>query len=91
MSQEDLEKIINSIQEPGHFCAGGELVDFCLPGLVVDGVGSIGLPILDYQAKKLIKKCSLAPYGKGEKTVVDTNVRNTWQLDPNQFKIQNPK
>ncbi len=40
------------------------------------------LPICEARAKDLIKACSLAPFGQKEKTVYDTSVRNTWQLDP---------
>ncbi|KAK7225040.1 hypothetical protein V2G26_013043, partial [Clonostachys chloroleuca] len=28
-----------------------------------------------------------APYGKGSETIVDTAVRNTWELDPQQFRF----
>jgi hypothetical protein len=32
----------------------------------------------------------LAPYGRKEETIVDTKVRNTWQLNPDQLVIRNP-
>ncbi|KAI1470027.1 uncharacterized protein F4812DRAFT_457425 [Daldinia caldariorum] len=31
-----------------------------------------------------------APFGKGDETVVDTSVRNTWELDHTQFTFANP-
>ena len=50
----------------------------------------IGLPIIfKEQASELISHCSKAPYGKGEATVYDDNVRNSWQLSPSQFRITN--
>ncbi|KAF1958927.1 hypothetical protein CC80DRAFT_546245 [Byssothecium circinans] len=30
------------------------------------------------------------PFGKGDRTVVDTSVRNTWELDSTQFCLANP-
>lgn len=33
------------------------------------------------QAKALIKKAHKAPFGKGSKTVLDTNVRSAWEID----------
>ncbi|EXJ91766.1 hypothetical protein A1O3_00316 [Capronia epimyces CBS 606.96] len=32
-----------------------------------------------------------SPFGKGAETVVDTSVRKSWQLDPTQFSLRNPK
>ena len=51
----------------------------------------LGLPLGEAQAKHLIELASRAPYGKGDKTIVDTSVRCTWQLDPAQFSINNPR
>lgn len=36
-------------------------------------------------------KANQAPYGRGEATVVDTDVRRVWQLEPDQFRLENPK
>lgn len=43
------------------------------------------------QATELIECCTKAPFGRGEDTVYDDNVRNTWQLDTKQFRISNSK
>ena len=43
------------------------------------------------QARKLIKQCSQAPYGKGTETLVDTDVRRVWELDPAKFQLTNPQ
>ncbi len=34
--------------------------------------------------------CEQAPYGKGEKTLVDTSVRRVWRLSPGRFSLTNP-
>ena len=65
-------------------------MDLRVPGLVVDGVGPIALPLHDSQVGALAARCSQAPFGKGERTVVDTTVRKTWQLDPADFSFTNP-
>ncbi len=54
-------------------------------------MGVVGPPLTKTHARKLIKLCRQAPYGKGTETVVDTAVRRVWELDPAQFKLTNPK
>ncbi len=82
---------LKSVKRPGYFACGSE-VQLPLPGLKVDGVdGFVGLPVCDAQARAIIERCSQAPYGRGEETIVDTSVRNTWQLDPSMFSISHPE
>ena len=59
------------------------------PGVVVEDIGAIALPLQESQARQIIEKCRQAPCGKGEKTIVDTSIRNTWELDPSRFDLQN--
>jgi hypothetical protein len=60
------------------------------PGLNVNGIGIIGLPLSEHYAKELIKVSHQAPFGKGSQTIVDTTVRKTWELSPDQFELRNP-
>ncbi|KAE8231631.1 hypothetical protein CF326_g3354 [Tilletia indica] len=79
--------------EIGDFSFGGS-ADFlpAVPGLFIEGVGKIVLPLIDEQlAEKIIKVCEQAPFGRGFDTLVDTSVRNSWQLDPSKVKLQNPR
>lgn len=78
------------VDRPGAVCICGDL-PLTIPGLEVDKVGQIRLPLDGAQARKLIKQCSQAPYGKGTKTLVDTDVRRVWELDPARFELTNPK
>ncbi|TMW62133.1 hypothetical protein Poli38472_009626 [Pythium oligandrum] len=42
-------------------------------------------------AQSLVSKCHLAPYGHGEDTTVDREVRNTWELNAaTEFSLLNP-
>ena len=93
MAESTLEKLSQALIEidrPGSFCVSGS-VPAVLPGLEVDGLGPIGLPLTAKQAKELIKHCDQAPYGKGEKTLVDTNVRRVWRMEPDRFSLTNPE
>ena len=84
-----LDEELGQIDRPGSFCASGN-VPALIPGLEVKGLGPIGLPLTEKQAKDLIKHCRQAPYGKGEETIVDTKVRRVWKLDPSHISLTNP-
>ena len=81
-----LAEILATVQRPGNFYATGTL-EFHAPQLEVDGVGPIALPLLPVQAEQLIGVAERAPYGRGEDTILDTNVRRTWQISPEHVQI----
>ena len=87
---EQLHVAIKKINRPGSFYATGS-DRAANPGLVIAGLGPIGLPLTAQQAMELKTRCQQAPYGKGEKTLVDTSVRQVWQLDPDRFSLTNPE
>ncbi|KAJ0386773.1 hypothetical protein COL922a_003704 [Colletotrichum nupharicola] len=91
--EEGLLETFHAIESPGTFAsfhplktANGPLN----PGLHVADVGPISFPLKEEQARSLIEKARQAPFGKGSDTVVDTAVRNTWELDPTQFELRSP-
>jgi hypothetical protein len=53
----------------------------------IDGLGQLALPLTPAKAEALKSVCEQAPFGRGTSTVVDTSVRNTWQLGTDKFKI----
>lgn len=77
------------IDRPLSFCASGQLPAM-LPGLEVTGVETIALPLAKDQAAALINVARQAPYGKGEETLVDTDVRRVWEIDAKQVVLANP-
>jgi len=81
-----LSKAIGEATRAAKFCVAGSLsgVD---PGLEIDGVGAISLPLKRGVGKKIVAACQLAPYGKGTQTLVDKQVRNTYELDPKNFRL----
>lgn len=87
-AREGLVKLLDSLGESSQFATYGSLTPV-LPGLEVDGVGAIGAPISAADAKRLIAAAAQAPYGRGEETIVDTQVRRVWQLEPSQFTLRN--
>jgi predicted 2-oxoglutarate/Fe(II)-dependent dioxygenase YbiX len=86
---ESLLDAVNQINRPGSYCTKG-VAPAVVPGLAVDGVGAIGLPLSSQQAEQLKTVCVQAPYGKGEKTVLDTSVRKVWKLTSEHFNLENP-
>ncbi|KAH9934631.1 uncharacterized protein B0H18DRAFT_1180741 [Fomitopsis serialis] len=62
------------------------------PGLYLlsNNVGSVGLPLSTRDAAVVISGCKQAPFGQGERTVVNTAVRDTWEMDASQVQFHNP-
>ena len=88
---QDIVATLQSVKRPGSFAAGGT-VQLPFPALQINGIPEkIGLPINSLQVGKVVEKCSRAPFGRGEDTIVDTSVRNTWQLNPSQFSVGNQR
>jgi hypothetical protein len=73
------------LQVPSTF-AVGDTWRPTLPGIEVQGVGPVCLPIVPDTAEKLISVAKHAPFGKGFETVVDLTVRKCWQIGT-QFKF----
>jgi len=86
----ELLAALKTIENPGSFCTSGT-INPCFLGLEVENIGSIGLPLIKSQAEAIIEQCHQAPFGRGEQTVVDTDVRRVWELEPAQFSISNPQ
>lgn len=90
--KEDVLEALNNIQTSGSFAASAALdqpppCDISVPGID----GALRMPLDEAQARELIAKAHQAPYGKGEKTLIDRSVRNTWELDANQFTVSGPE
>src|SRR6516225_4507789 len=55
--------------------------------LEVGGVGPITLPVSVRQAKQLCLIGRPARFGKGEQTLLDAKVRDTWEIPKSRVKI----
>jgi predicted 2-oxoglutarate/Fe(II)-dependent dioxygenase YbiX len=84
---DQLFNALQNVQRPGNFYATGTLEVFP-PHLEVEGVGRIALPLLPLQAEQLVAIAEHAPYGRGQETIVDTQVRRTWQIEANRVTLR---
>jgi hypothetical protein len=57
----------------------------------VKGVGPIRFPVSAAMAAKLCAAARPAPFGRRDKTLHDSSVRDTWQLGRTQVKIDTPR
>lgn len=87
--KKELAEALDCVQPAGTFASQGEL-PFADPQIKVNEVGTICLPLQESQARQLMEQAHQAPYGKGNETLVDTAVRNTLELNPDQFELVNP-
>lgn len=87
---QELITLMDKVKTSGAFSVSGTLPSI-LPGLHVKGVGNIGLPLTEHQAKALIELSEQAPFGRGEETIVDTDVRQCWQISAEDFELGNPQ
>ncbi len=81
-----LEGLLSGVRRPGDFFAQGSL-EAPMPRVEVEGVGLISFPVPEVQIQQLIQQATRAPYGRGEETLHDDSVRNTWQLPASQVRI----
>ena len=86
METKTLEDLLQSIDRPGDFFTHDRLL-VPMPVLEVDGVGSLSFPVPDVQVRALIEVAERAPYGKGTETLVDTSVRDCWQIDAARVRL----
>ena len=81
-----LEKLIKSVNRPGDFYAQGRLV-VPMPRLEIDGIGMLSFPVPEMQVRSLIAGAERAPYGRGSDTLVDTSVRDCFQIGAERIRL----
>ena len=84
-----LLSLIQKIEPLGSFVHTERLTNVpqLLPHVTIDGVGRLGFPMLDVVVNKLIENSEKAPYGKLDQTLMDTQVRDAWQIDSTKITI----
>ena len=87
--KEDLYNYLQVI-DSGKFATSGPVTNASNPGLFVEGIGKVGLPLSDRDAADLSRFSHEAAFGKGSETFVDINVRKRRELNSNQFELRNP-
>ncbi|KAL8797276.1 MAG: hypothetical protein Q9195_000429 [Heterodermia aff. obscurata] len=94
---DDMDDIKDKIAEyldtlgEGTFAASGSITNAVNPGLYLEGLGKIGLPLSERDAEEIINLGRQAPFGKGTETLVDTSVRKTWEINADRIQFRNPQ
>ena len=81
-----LEAVLSDVKNPGDFFVCGA-IEIAMPRVEVEGAGTLSFPVPDAQIASIVRRAERAPYGRGEETIVDTSVRNVWQIAPGKVKI----
>ena len=89
-TNERLVELLQSVDRPGNFCVGGKLY-VPMPRVTVKGAGDLSFPVPKAQIDALIDVAEQAPYGKGTETLMDTSVRDCWQIDSAQVRLSGNK
>lgn len=89
--QSDLEDVLEGdFDFRGKFALSETFKSTPLPSLHIDGIGTISFPLTEQDAKLIENVATQAPFGKGTETVVDTTIRDTFEINPDKFSLRNP-
>ncbi|HEY4041164.1 MAG TPA: 2OG-Fe(II) oxygenase [Rhodopila sp.] len=83
----EFAEALGTVRTPGAFFTAGAQ-QMLAPGLEVERVGPIGLPLPVVQGEQLVAVAELAPYGHGADTVTDTTVRRAWQIGADRVRFR---
>ena len=85
-ARERLARVLGGSQAPGAFSA-----QLSVPvrdvRLMLAGAGPISFPVRAPQAKQMIACARQARFGRGEQTLTDLGVRDTWEITPDQVTL----
>ncbi|MEV4915289.1 2OG-Fe(II) oxygenase [Streptomyces tirandamycinicus] len=84
-----LAELLEDAEREGDFSTRAEVPAEALH-IKVDGVGELPLPLRAPVAKKLIAQARQARFGRGEETLSDTGVRDTWEITPDRITLSGP-
>ncbi|KAL8643991.1 MAG: hypothetical protein Q9226_007993, partial [Calogaya cf. arnoldii] len=86
--KEEINDYLEAIGD-GFFATSGIIPTAVNPGLFLKGLGKVGLPLTERDAKDIVKISREAPFGKRDQKLVDESVRKTWEMDPPQVEFRN--
>ena len=81
-----LESLLKTLKHASDYYSTGTR-HLIMPQISVLNVGRLSFPILETQTQKMIAEAERAPFGLGDKTVVDLAVRKVWQLSAGAVSI----
>ncbi|KAI1433390.1 hypothetical protein GGR50DRAFT_504883 [Xylaria sp. CBS 124048] len=85
----ELHGLLNRIETSGAPTASKQYSRHPNPGLQI-GSTLVTVPVDPGQVDLIRNAARQAPFGRGEETIVDTSVRNTWEISTSGFRIVNP-
>jgi hypothetical protein len=85
------ETALDNIYERSAFATAHTNVELPPPTLSIQDHGPVKLPLSRNDAQAIIDKARKSAFGKGTQTHIDENVRRSWELDSDQFTLQNPQ
>ncbi|MFI8186213.1 2OG-Fe(II) oxygenase [Actinacidiphila glaucinigra] len=85
-ARKQLAELLGDAQRRGDFSTRIEMSARAL-SIEVDGVGELPLPLRAPVTKKLIAQARQASFGRGEQTLSDTSVRDTWEITPDRITL----
>jgi hypothetical protein len=86
MALDGIGKLLSEVGAPGTFTARRTAAADDLH-LEVKGLGRLRFPISRAQAQRLCRIARPARYGRGEQTLLDRRVRDTWEIPKSRLKI----
>lgn len=89
-SVSNLATAVEKIRGSGSFFMKGS-VDFVFPGISLPDGEELAFPLPPSQARSIESIAESAPYGKGEATVTDAEVRNCRQIDAEALRWNLPE
>jgi predicted 2-oxoglutarate/Fe(II)-dependent dioxygenase YbiX len=84
--REELSTLLRNLRADGSFSTRRTAPAHDL-ALTVEGVGDLRLPVTAAQAKELRLVARPAKYGRGEATILDRRVRDTWEVPRSRVRI----
>lgn len=75
----------------GSLTASGSLPDAVNPGLLLKGVGKIGLPLSERDAKAIINVSREAASGESTEENTDESERKTYGIEADRIELRNPR
>jgi 2OG-Fe(II) oxygenase superfamily len=82
-----LHNLLDEVEPLGTFATTGSLKPSTLPSITIEGVGTLGFPLMSSCLEPLKAVATKAPYGKGPETIIDEQVRRAWQIEPSQVSF----
>jgi hypothetical protein len=82
----DLEDLLSTVKRAGDFFFNATM-EIPMPKVEVENVGALSFPVPESQIAALVQCATRAPYGRGEKTILDESVRKVWQLPSDKVRV----